>query len=89
MQVEHNQPPKNTVIKVQYLLINIDLKRSILKESDMEKNSGLNSANIDSQGEKSIEKAYDLGYDVFREFVAKSPNDEWVNLITTLDEYST
>lgn len=37
MQVEHNQPPKNTVIKVQYLLINIDLKRSILKESDMEK----------------------------------------------------
>ena len=37
MQVEHNQPRKNTVIKVQYLLINIDLKRSILKESDMEK----------------------------------------------------
>ena len=38
---------------------------------------------------KSIEKAYDLGYDVFREFVAELPNDEWVNLITTLDEYST
>ena len=55
----------------------------------MEKNGGLNLANIDSQGEKSIEKAYDLGYDVFRESVAELPNDEWVNLITTLDEYST
>ena len=55
----------------------------------MEQNGGLNSASFDSHGEKSIEKAYDLGYDVFRELVAELPNDEWVNLITTLDEYST
>ena len=74
---------------MQYLLVNIDLERSVLKESDMGKNGGLNSASFDSHGEKSIEKAYDLGYDVFREFVAELPNDEWVNLITTLDEYST
>ena len=74
---------------MQYLLVNIDLERSVLKESDMGKNGGLNSASFDSQGKKSIEKAYDLGYEVFREFVAELPNDEWVNLITTLDEYST
>ena len=88
MQVEHNQPPKNTVIKVQYLLINIDLKRSILKESDMEKMADSTQRVLTLKG-KSIEKAYDLGYDVFRESVAELPNDEWVNLITTLDEYST
>ncbi len=55
----------------------------------MEQNGGINSASFDSHGEKSIEKAYDSGYEVFREFVAELPNDEWVNLITTLDECST
>jgi hypothetical protein len=55
----------------------------------MKKNGGFNSGSFDSQGKKSIEKAYDSGYEVFREFVAELPNDEWVNLITTLDEYST
>jgi hypothetical protein len=40
------------------------------------------------QSNTQIEKAYNSGYDIFREFVAELPNDEWVNLITTLDEYA-
>jgi len=40
------------------------------------------------ESKTTIEQAYDSGYDIFREFVAELPDDEWVNLITTLDEYS-
>jgi hypothetical protein len=40
------------------------------------------------QEKPAIEAAYDSGYYIFREFVAELPDDEWVNLITTLDEYS-
>jgi hypothetical protein len=54
----------------------------------MEQDGRSNAELFDYQGKKSIEQAYDSGYEVFREFVAELPNDEWVNLITTLDEYS-
>jgi len=40
------------------------------------------------ESKMTIEQAYDSGYDIFREFVAELPDDEWVNLITTLDEHS-
>lgn len=42
----------------------------------------------DHQVKPAIETAFESGYDIFREFVVELPDDEWVNLITTLDEYS-
>ena len=40
------------------------------------------------QEKLAIEATFESGYDIFRAFVAELPDDESMNLITTLDEYS-